>query len=163
MGFGGNPMKYELHRLRYHPLYKTWLNIKQRCTNPKRNDYSYYGGRGITVCDEWLASFQAFYDWCIANGWGKGLTIDRLNVDGNYCPENCRWVSRTVQAQNRRKQKSNTSGINGVLFQGSSWRYDITINGKRTKKRGFPSKEAALEARNQFIMDNNTNHQIQKL
>jgi len=115
------------------------------------------------MCDEWLESFQAFYDWAMDNGWKKRLTIDRLNVEGNYCPENCRWVSRTVQSQNRRKQKSNTSGINGVRFQRSSWLYDITVNGKRTKKWGFPSKEAALEARNQFIMDNNTNHQIQKL
>jgi len=156
-------MKYELHRLRYHPLYKTWLNMKQRCTNPRRNDYQYYGGRGIAMCDEWLESFQAFYDWAMDNGWKKRLTIDRLNVEGNYCPENCRWVSRTVQSQNRRKQKSNTSGINGVRFQRSSWLYDITVNGKRIKKWGFPSKEAALEARNQFIMDNNTNHQIQKL
>jgi len=151
------------HGLRYHPLYSTWLNMKQRCTNPNNSHYNYYGGRGIQVCKKWQDSFPAFHNWSLHNGWQKGLTVDRIDNDGNYCPENCRWVSRAVQAQNRRRQKSNTSGINGVRFYKTSWMYTITAYNKRIKKRGFSSKEEALNARNAFIIKSNLNHTIQAL
>lgn len=81
-------------------LYNSWQNMKQRCFNKKHPKYPRYGGRGITVCDEWL-DVRGFAEWAIANGWKKGYSIDRIDVDGDYCPQNCRWV--TVSDNSRRK------------------------------------------------------------
>jgi hypothetical protein len=83
-------------------LYITWRNMRVRCFYPKDKRYSEYGGRGITVCDEWKNSFEAFRDWAIANGYSDDLTIDRINVNGNYCPENCRFITRAENNKNRR-------------------------------------------------------------
>lgn len=75
--------------------------MKQRCYNSNSSVYKHYGGRGIKVCDEWVNSFENFYKWSINNGFDPELTIDRINVNGNYEPSNCRWVSWEVQARNR--------------------------------------------------------------
>ena len=81
-------------------IYSIWNDIKRRCFNPKNKRYKQYGGRGITICKEWL-NFQNFYDWSMKNGYNKKLIIDRINNDKNYTPNNCRWVSWKEQANNR--------------------------------------------------------------
>lgn len=85
-----------------HPILNTWNNMKQRCLNPKHKKYHRYGGRGIKVFEEWMSSVN-FIDWAINNGWKEGLTIDRIDNDGDYIPENCVWIS---QSENSRKKRT---------------------------------------------------------
>ena len=94
-------------------LYSIWRGMKERCGRRSHSFYEYYGGRGITVCEEWARSFEAFREWALASGYRDGLTIDRKENDGDYCPENCRWATMEEQGNNR----SNTLRVsyNGEL------------------------------------------------
>lgn len=86
-------------------LYGVWCTMKSRCHNPKSQRYELYGGRGIEVCEEWRNSFETFYEWAIANGYKDGLTIDRIDVDKDYRPDNCRWATVKQQQNNRRNNR----------------------------------------------------------
>jgi hypothetical protein len=97
-----NTTQHAIHRMTGIKLYKTWTGIKNRCYNQKSAHYQNYGKRGISMCEEWRNSFVEFNKWCRDNGYRVGLSIDRINNDGDYEPDNCRWVTQDVQANNRR-------------------------------------------------------------
>ena len=102
------------HGLSKSRLHNIWCNMKQRCLNPNNPDYvRWYGSRGITVCDEWKNDFKAFYDWSMSHGYQENLTIDRIDVNGNYEPSNCRWATILEQANNKR----NNVFVNGVSLR----------------------------------------------
>jgi hypothetical protein len=91
-----------------HRLYKIWRGMIDRCENQNVQNYQYYGARGISICKEWRAEFVIFYKWAMSNGYSPELSIDRKNVDGNYCPENCRWATSLEQANNKRNSTRRT-------------------------------------------------------
>lgn len=93
--------KNKTHGLSHTRIYEIWCGIRRRCYNQKDKNYSNYGGRGITVCNEWNADFMSFYNWSVANGYNDNLTIDRINNNGNYEPQNCRWITHAEQQRNR--------------------------------------------------------------
>ena len=97
-----------------------------RCYYPTTHGYERYGGRGIKICDEWLNNPRSFYDWSIKNGYKKGLTIDRKNVNGNYEPTNCRWVTREIQDNNRRNNRKITYKDETKTL--SQWAREYNIN-----------------------------------
>ncbi len=99
VGVGCDKCKSITHGLRKHPLYSTWLNMKDRCYNPKNVKYEYYSKRG--VCSLWADSSEAFINWSLDNGYKKGLTLDRIDNSLGYSPHNCRYTTRKIQAINR--------------------------------------------------------------
>lgn len=89
-------------------LYRVWRGMMERCGYPDHVSYQYYGGRGISVCEDWKSNYESFREWALNNGYDEGAkfgecTLDRIDVDDDYCPENCRWVSMAVQNSNKRK------------------------------------------------------------
>ena len=130
-------------------LYAIWNNMKKRCQNPKDREYPRYGGRGIKVCDEWLNDFQAFHDWAMANGYDEmaprgQCTIDRINNDGNYCPENCRWATAKEQANNTRRTRF--IEFDGERHSVTEWARRLGINqstlSMRINKYGWSAEKA---------------------
>ena len=124
--------------------------MKTRCNNPNVLEYKDYGGRGITVCDEWQHSYETFRDWARLNGYMDDLTIDRIDVNGNYEPSNCRWSTRKEQANNRRSNKLIT--FNGETHNIQEWSdivgvNDITLR-NRLYKYGWSVEKAVIKRRN---------------
>lgn len=116
-------------------IYNTWNRMIDRCYNPKNHKYYRYGKRGISVCNDWLNNYDNFYTWCINNGYKEGLSLDRINNDGNYEPSNCRWTTRTQQQRNMCRNKMITyKGETRCLVE---WCELLNIPYYNTSKRLF--------------------------
>lgn len=102
---------FSTHGLSGTRIYGVYKGIKRRCFNENDPSYKNYGGRGITICEEWLNDFRVFYDWCLTNGYSKGLDIDREDNDGDYTPDNCRFVTRKVNGRNTRWVKLKVNDV----------------------------------------------------
>lgn len=114
-------------------LYNTWKNMLQRCRNPNSTHYAEYGGRGINVCNEWVADFSVFRDWALSNGYTDMLTIDRIDPNGNYEPSNCRWLSLAAQQANRRSCRMLTA--NGKTQTIAAWARELGMDPMAIKNR----------------------------
>ena len=151
--------KNKKHGMTNHRLNAIINNMVQRCENELTQHYAIYGGRGISVCTEWKSSRKVFFDWALSNGYEDGLEIDRINYNGNYEPSNCRWVTRTVNAQNIRALKSNnTSGFRGVFKKGSKWQSTIGVNGQSIYLGVFNTAQEASNAFIKYVTENNLEH-----
>jgi hypothetical protein len=128
-------------------LYEVWCSMKSRCDDPKLSVYKYYGGKGVSVCAEWKESFISFRNWAYKNGYKEGLTIDRIDNNGNYEPSNCRWVTMKEQANNQ----SHTLKIEykGETKTLTEWSEKLGINRftlyHRIYKRGWTIDRAFTE------------------
>lgn len=133
--------------------YEAWAKMIQRCTNPNNPSWKDYGGRGIAVCGQWRSSFETFY-----RDMGprpEGLSLDRVNNDGDYEPGNCRWRSASEQARNQRKRQGVTSEYRGVSWHGASgkWRSQTAIGGRNRGLGYFDDEEDAARAYDRAVLE----------
>jgi hypothetical protein len=126
-----------------HPAYHSWVDMRRRCGNPRRANYSYYGGRGITVCLEWQQSFEAFWR-DMGPTWRRGLSLDRIENDLDYCKGNCRWADQVTQMRNQGLRRDSTSRVRGVTpHADGGYVARICANGERHYLGYYPTVEAA--------------------
>jgi len=134
-----------------HLLSYVRTGMLQRCTNKNHAGYNNYGGRGISVCKEWIIDVGSFIEWSVANGWKKGLDIDRIDNDGDYNPKNCRFITRKENAKSKRKYLNNKTGYTGVSAHGSRFQAEACGNYIGI----FSNKIDAAVARDSYIINNN--------
>ncbi len=118
------------HRMTHTPFYNTWVGMRSRCNNPSSKDFKNYGARGIKVCDRWVNSFENFRDDMLGS-YAVSLSLDRINNEGNYCMDNCRWTTKLIQNNNTRMNR--VVEFNGIKKTLSQWSESLKI--KRTTLR----------------------------
>lgn len=138
----------------YSRLYAIYYSILDRCTNSKSRSFCRYGGRGITVCDEWANSYLCFYEWAVSHGYCDGLSIDRIDNDRGYSPENCRWADAYTQAANKGLRMDNKTGYRGVARSGERFKARVWSKGRALWHGTFDTASEASMARDKFIADN---------
>lgn len=116
-----------------HPLYNIWRGMKKRCYSKTDHAYRNYGGRGITVCEEWKNSFLSFYEWALRSGYNQGLSLDRVDNDKGYSPDNCRWATNTEQGNNRRT--NHHLEYNGETLTLAQWQAKTGIRQETIRRR----------------------------
>ena len=125
-------------------IYSIWCDMKRRCYNEKNKRYNRYGGRGISVCEEWRNNFNEFYEWSMSNGYSDKMSIDRINVDGDYAPENCRWITPAEQQKNTSRTHYITAF--GKTMCMSDWARECGISADvlrgRINKLGWTDEDA---------------------
>lgn len=129
----GENSSHYLHGKCKTRLYRIWTNIKTRCLNPRATRFKTWGGRGVTICDEWKNDFKAFYDWAITHGYQDNLTIDRIDSNGNYKPSNCRWATPREQASHLAHTR--LIEFNGETYPLSGWARKIGISRQTLQMR----------------------------
>lgn len=137
--------------------------MKNRTCNPKNVSFKNYGARGISICSEWVNSFESFKTWAYSSGYKDGLTLDRINNDGNYEPSNCRWTTQEIQHRNTRKiMSNNSSGYRGVNFKNDSKKYRaaIRVSKKDIHLGYFNTALEAAKAYDTYVITNNLEHTI---
>jgi hypothetical protein len=138
-----NRAKAMTHGMKGTRLYDEWRHMKDRCSRPKSRIYKNYGGRGITVCQEWRENFETFRDWALANGYQDDLTIHRIDVNGNYEPSNCRWIALEEQQNNRRNNRLITHEGKTQTMKQWAKEKGIPYNTLRARlNRGWPTDRA---------------------
>lgn len=147
------------HGLGGTSLYKVWCSMRDRCHNSRCKAYQNYGGRGITVCLEW-EDIASFIKWALDNGYQKGLEIDRIDNDKGYSPNNCRFVTRSVNSMNRRVKGE--IPYRGICFHKPSNKYlaQVAVNGKSKYIGYYTTPEEAAKAYDEYVKDNNLPNQL---
>lgn len=148
-----NGMKHGCHGT---PLYKKWKSMRGRVAS-----HPHYIEHGLECCEEW-ADFSVFMEWALENGYSEELTLDRIKTYEGYSPDNCRWVSCKVQAENVRKRKDNSSGYSGVHLEKSSGRFkvQIQVSGKKVYLGRYNTVEEGALAFNDYVLANGTDHRV---
>lgn len=141
------------HNMSKTRLYEIWRSMKRRCLDKNLINYKNYGGRGIIVCVEWKDDFKNFYEWAIKNGYKENLSIDRKDVNGNYCPENCRWADSLTQANNKRTNVF--IEYKGILHTVAEWSRILDIKRTTLEKR---LKTKTVKEAFENIVDSNKSH-----
>ena len=149
-----------------HPLYSRWLSMTQRCTNPRHSSYKNYGGRGITICDE-FKDFKSYVKYVESlDGYDPiNKSLDRIDNNKGYEPGNLRWVDNSTQIANQRfsgKGKNKYTGVNYSKTH-NRWIARIAYKGKTLLSKSFLTEEEAIEYRNKFILENKLPHTIQPI
>ena len=150
------------HGLSLSRFYSIWYAIKRRCYNSEYKAFADYGGRGIKVCEEWMDVVK-FIEWCEATCPNeKGISLDRINNDLGYSPENCRWTDVSTQNINQRMRRTNTSGYVGINWVESKlkWVSRINVEKKRIWLGEYKTIEEAVQARDNYIIENNLPHKL---
>lgn len=147
--------------VKHFHLYTIWKSLEAKCYKKYHTSYERYGGKGITVCDEWLNSFDSFLEWSFNNGYSRELTLDRIDSTKGYYPENCRWTTLQVQEINKGLNKNNKTGHKGICLnpKNNLYRCDIRRGGKRIHLGSYKNLDDAVKIRQEaeeYFLKHNT-------